>query len=200
MPSLSIITSLQDDLLLPWLDLYESAFPYAERVPVSMLLGMLKTKTKDFHMLAALDEEDAFAGLAFYILPEEANGRAGFLWYLATRPDLRGQGLGAWMYRGIMARLPRSVEALYYDVEMPALAVTPEEHDLARRRIRFYQRLGAHVLAGIRDNIQTAPDRPKITLHLMVHPRASLSPLEAYHLAATFLPTELELTGEVGYE
>jgi GNAT superfamily N-acetyltransferase len=200
MPALSLITSIQDDLLLPWLDLYESAFPHAERVPVSVLLGMLKNKTEDFHMLAALDEEDAFAGLAFYILPAEAQGRAGFLWYLATRPEQRGQGLGAWMYRGILARLPRSVEALYYDVEMPELAGTAEEEALARRRIRFYQRLGARVLSGIRDNIQAAPDRPRLTLHLMVHPRVELAPQAAYRLAATFLANELEVDGEVGYE
>jgi GNAT superfamily N-acetyltransferase len=200
MPSLALITSLQDDLLLPWLDLYEAAFPFAERVPVSLLLGMLKEKKEDFHMLAALDEDDAFAGLAFYILPAQAHGRAGFLWYLATRPDLRGQGLGAWIYRGILARLPRSVEALYYDVEIPALAPSLEEQTLARRRIRFYQRLGAHVLTGIRDTIQAAPDRPKITLHLMVHPRIELQARAAYDLATTFLPDELQVTGEVGYE
>jgi GNAT superfamily N-acetyltransferase len=200
MPSFALITSLQDDLLLPWLDLYETAFPFAERVPVSLLLGMLKEKKEDFHMLAALDEEDAFAGLAFYILPATANGRAGFLWYLATRPDLRGQGLGAWMYRGVLARLPRSVEALYYDVEIPALAESPEGQNLARRRIRFYQRLGARVLTGITDQMRAAPDRPLLSLHLMVHPRVELTPQAAYDLASIFLPDELLVTGKLGYE
>ena len=83
----------------------------------------------------------------------------------------------------------------------PRWRVTPEEHALARRRIRFYQRLGAHVLAGIRDNIQTAPDRPKITLHLMVHPRASLSPLRGLPPGSHFpAAPSSRLTGEVGYE
>jgi GNAT superfamily N-acetyltransferase len=200
MPSLALITTLQDDLLLPWLDLYEAAFPFDERVPVSLLLRMLKEKTEDFHMLAALDEEDAFAGMAFYILPAEAKGRAGFLWYLATLPDLRGQGLGAWMYRGILARLPRAVEALYYDVEIPDLAASAEEKSLARRRIRFYQRLGAHVMSGVRDIMRAAPDRAQLRLHLMVHPRRDLSPQAAYDLARTFLPDELEVSGELGYE
>ena len=200
MPSLSLITSLQDELLLPWLELYESAFPPTERVPVAVLLGILKHKTEDFHMLAALDEEDAFAGLAFYILPKEAGGRAGFLWYLATRPDLRGQGLGAWMYRGILARLPRAVEALYFDIEIPALATDEPARALARRRIAFYQRLGARRLTGVTSTIQAAPDRPRITLYMMAHPLAGQSAAQAYDLALTFLSSELSLEGEVGYE
>jgi GNAT superfamily N-acetyltransferase len=200
MPSLVLLTSLQDDLLLPWLDLYESAFPHAERVPVSVFLGFLKEKKPNIHILAALDEEDAFAGLAIYALPEEAGGRAGFLWYLATQPELRGQGLGSWIYRGILARLPRGVEALFYDLEIPELAATPEEQLLARRRIRFYQRLGARRLSGIRYTNQCAPDRPRLTMHLMAHPRIDLAPQAAFDLAQSFLPEALEAAGEVGYE
>jgi len=198
MPSLALITSPQDELLLPWLDLYESAFPFAERVPVSVLLKFLQQKTAGFSMLAALDEGDAFSGMAFYILPEEAGGRAAFLWYLATLPELRGQGLGAWMYRGILARLPRGVEALFFDVEIPDLAPTGEEQQLRRRRIRFYQRLGARLLTGVMDHIQAAPDRPRLALHLMVHPRVEMTPRAAFDLASTFLPDELEITGELG--
>jgi GNAT superfamily N-acetyltransferase len=200
MPSLSIITSLQDDLLLPWLDLYESAFPLAERVPVSVLLRFLKERAAHTHVLAALDEEDAFAGLAFYTLPLESAGRAAFLWYLATLPQLRGQGLGAWIYRGILARLPRAVKALFFDVEIPEQAATPEERQLARRRIRFYQRLGARLLNGIRYTMQAAPDRPQLDLRLMVHPRAEFSPRAAVELVLSFAPDAIELTGEPEFE
>jgi GNAT superfamily N-acetyltransferase len=199
MPFFSVIQSLDDDLLLPWLDLYETAFPFAERVPVSVLLAFLKERGANFNMLAALDEEQRFAGLAFYMFPVEAGGRAAFLWYLATLPEMRGQGLGAWMYRGILARLPREVEALYYDVEIPELVGAPEAAELARRRIRFYQRLGARRLDGIRDHMRAAADRPPLELFLMVHPLVDLKPQEALALARTFLPEALEETGEVGY-
>lgn len=200
MPSFSLIQSLNDDLLFPWLDLYEGAFPFAERVPVSVLLGFLKERRDNFSMLAALDEDQRFAGLAFYMFPAEAGGRAAFLWYLATLPELRGQGLGAWMYRGILARLPRGVEAIYYDIEIPELAATPEEAQMARRRINFYRRLGAHRLAGILDHMRAADDRPSLELYLMVHPLSDLNPTAALALARTFLPDALEETGEIFYE
>jgi GNAT superfamily N-acetyltransferase len=204
MPSLALITSLNDDLLLPWLDLYESAFPWAERVPVSLLLGYLKEKDPTVQMLAALDEEEGFAGLAVYALNEKTAGRTAYLWYLATLPELRGQGLGAWIYRGILARLtrqrqPHGVEALFFDVEMPAQAQTEEEKLLALRRIRFYQRLGARLLSGVRYTPQVTEQRPRLEMHLMVHPLADLSPQEACELAQILAPEWIERTGEVGY-
>ena len=41
------LTSLEDGLLLPWLDLYETAFPPYEKVLVSHFLSLLKSKNSD---------------------------------------------------------------------------------------------------------------------------------------------------------
>jgi GNAT superfamily N-acetyltransferase len=209
MPSLIIITSPRSPLLEAWQALYESAFPAEERVPFEHLTAFLTENVLDgesppgvgahTHMLAALDEEDRFAGLAHYTLPPEAGGRAAYLGYIATLPELRGQGLGAWLYRGILARLPRSVDAMLFDLEIPERMPDPAERALARRRIRFYQRLGARLLDGIRYTNQAGPRGPLLTLHLMVHPLADLPASEAVELAKTWLPDCIEQTGDIQY-
>lgn len=70
-----------DALLLPWLDLYETAFPPSERVLVSFYLRLLRDKRAglqpDHHLLAA-QRERAFVGLAHYVMLAEP--RCAWLW------------------------------------------------------------------------------------------------------------------------
>ena len=116
------ITSLQDELLLPWLDLYETAFPAPERVLVSKHLLVLRGTPEEpgeHHLLAALSGNGSFAGLARYqVLPDLG---VAYLWYLATTPTVRNQGVGAKFYQEIVRRVTGpAVRALVIDVEIPA--------------------------------------------------------------------------------
>lgn len=187
------ITTLDDPLLMPWLDLYETAFPPEERVFTSRLLNGVKTQ-REYHMLAAVDESGGLAGLAFYNeLPE---AQSAFLWYLAVLPDLRGQGIGAWLYQAVLQHLDKNDRAMFLDVEIPEEMRTPAEREMAARRIRFYQRLGAYRLSGVRFVQKVEEHHPTITPYLMVHPIQPMSAQSAYDTARIFLKESLVLSGE----
>ncbi len=177
-----------DPLLLPWLDLFETAFPPPEKVLVSNHLKALRGEADEpgeHHLLAAL-VDGTFAGLARYqVLP--AHGPA-YLWYLATQPERRNQGIGAEMYREILAHIAGrpagepGVRAMLIEVEMPERASTEAERRLAERRITFYRRLGALQLEGI-DYLQwVGPHQAPIPMHLLFHPLAPLDADSAFEL------------------
>lgn len=189
------IVDLHDDLLLPWLKLYETTFPPAERLLVASLLGMLKEPARagGNRMLAMVEADGSFVGLALYELLAEASAAA--LWYLAVTPERRGQGLGGDFYREIVHRLgDLPVRALLYEVEMPAQAEAPR---LARRRIRFYQRHGGKLLRGIHYMQSVGSHQPPIPMHLMVHPLhpPQMAPAEAFDLAARVFGTSVTRVG-----
>src|SRR5512133_1403353 len=142
--SLIELQSRSDPLLLPWLDLYESALPPVARIPVSRFLGMLQAQEQgcggEKHLLAALDGAGEFAGMAALYEPRE--WPLAHLWYFATQPQMRSQGLGSWIYDQLLQRQKPGRRALIYDVEDPQQMSTPETRDLATRRIQFYQRKG----------------------------------------------------------
>ena len=190
------IQSSTDSLLLPWLDLYETAFPPVERVLVSRLLEGIGPGMDSRHMLAAVDEQGCLAAIQYYADVVEA--QATFLWYFAVVPALRGQGWGAWLYQALLGRLQAGERALFFDVESPAEAHSPEEREIAERRIRFYQRQGASVLTGVRYVQQVGAHQPPLPMHLMVHPLQPLSAQEVYEMARRFLPDALNQTGELG--
>ena len=195
--TLGEITSLDDPLLLPWLDLYETAFPPEERVFTSLLLGGVKTPGK-YHMLAAVDESRNLAGMAFY--SEEIEAKAAFLWYLAISPALRNHGIGAWLYRAVLQRLDANDLAMFLDVDIPEEARTEAERDLSRRRIGFYQRLGARLLSGIRLVQRVEEHLPEIKTYLMVHPVQPLDAQAACDIARIFLGEDLTFIGELRFE
>jgi ribosomal protein S18 acetylase RimI-like enzyme len=159
------------------LALYERAFPPEERVPVEEHLRELRPDS-DAALLAAEDEAGNLLGLARYDLYEHA----AYLYYLAVDEAVRSLGLGSLIYQEILRRLGDTAPQLtgmVFEVEHPDHAADP---DLARRRIRFYQRLGAKLLRGIR-YLQEIPGQPPVPMHLMVHPFRPLTPEQALSLA-----------------
>ncbi len=117
------------------------------------------------------------AGLSFYGYYGPA--RLGYLGYLATRPEIRGQGLGAWLLGETLRSLPADARrlggprplGLCWEVERPEDADTPAARLLRERRIDFYRRQGAVLL----DDVQfRAPPMgaglPSLAFHLMFMP------------------------------
>lgn len=203
MLSITEILKLDDPLLLPWLDLYETAFPAGERILVSQILAVLHGHTRrGSHLLAALDcagEQDArLQGIVFDYEP--IGEEAAFLWYIAVAAQTRGQGVGAWLYQSLLARLGPQVKALIFDLEDPCQMETPEEKALAVRRIGFYRRQGARLLGGIRYVQSVGSHQPPLYLRLMIHPLQPISPREGFDLAYRVMPEALSQAGELCWE
>ncbi len=215
------LTSLQDDLLLPWLDLYETAFPAAERVLVSQHLRALKRSSAlaerpEHHLLAAVDGNEAFAGLARYqTLPDLGTA---YLWYLATAPQVRNQGVGTRFYQEIARRVgSQGLRAMVIEVEIPgqeggtAKAAEAEraganatwiengqaEDALAERRIAFYRRQGARLLEGIHYLQTVGPHQPPIPMHVMFHAFAAMDAAWAFALAKSLWGDQVRQVGEL---
>lgn len=176
-PRIRRLSDPADPLLPAWLALYERAFPPEERVPPEEHLRELRPDS-DAVLLAAEDEAGKLLGLARYDLYE----RAAYLYYLAVDEAVRSLGLGSLMYREILRQLEADapgLAAMVFEVERPDHA---EDAELAERRIRFYQRLGAKLLRGIH-YVQEIPGQPGVPMHLMIHPFRTLEPPEALALA-----------------
>lgn len=194
------ITDVRDDLLMPWLDLYETSFPPEEKMLVSTFLRRLKLKARgdepDWHMLAALDGEGEFVGLLCYEARPET-GIAAF-WYLATLPNLRGGGIGSACYREVARRARESgARMMLLEVELPEESADP---DLARRRIEFYRRQGVKLLRGIHYMQSVGEHQPSIPMNIMIHPFEPVTPADAFEAARIYFEEGLKQVGELGLE
>jgi GNAT superfamily N-acetyltransferase len=180
------IDSLSNDLLLPWLDLYETAFPPEERVLVSNILeilkGMDKGKKSSFKILAATDSRQNFVGMALYELNLKIC--CAFLWYLAITPKNRGHGLGNNFYQEIIGQVQKAgYQVMFFEVEMPENVDSIERKVQSERRIQFYRKNGAKLLKGIYYTQSVGPHQPDTQMHLMIHPFENLEPKKVFAIA-----------------
>lgn len=214
------IHDLNDPLLLPWLDLYETAFPPGERLLVSNILGVLRLNAQGntgSHLIAVQAASEAagtggepgapgeagplpaLAGILFYYEPEDLE--AALLGYFAVDPGMRGRGIGARIYHCLIERLAPRFRTLIFDVEDPNEMTTPEAAALAERRIGFYRRQGARLLGGIKYLQTVGWHQPPLRLRLMAHPIRETSPQQAFDLAlALFGPQVLKQVGDLRWE
>jgi GNAT superfamily N-acetyltransferase len=197
------ITSLEDGLLLPWLDLYETAFPPNEKLLVSHFLDLLKMKAngqgENEWMLAAVDSSRSLLGLACYERMPEVG--AAVLWYLAVDPRARNRGLGGQFYDYIVGLADRAhCRALLLEVEIPERGESAEHSELARRRIAFYRRHGAFVLQGV-DYLQYVGwHQPPTPMSIMVHPLPAMGGVDAtacFQLAKAYAGDALTQSGSL---
>jgi GNAT superfamily N-acetyltransferase len=194
------ITSLDDPWLLPWLELYETAFLPHERVLVAGLLMQIRDQSLGnnypAYFSAWIGADDEFKGMAYYEMDREI----GLLWYLAIDPRWRNLGLGADFYRALLKDVQKQGgRMLLFEVEIPAEIQEPEQRLLAERRIRFYQRQGAFLLDGISYKQYVGSHQPLTPMHLMVHPLESLTPQQAFDLARLVFGDNLQQTGELKF-
>lgn len=195
---LAELTDPADPLFLAWLDLWETAFPPHERQLVSFYVRLMAAKARGeeehHHVLAVLGADEQFLGMAHYaVIPTV---RAGFLACLATVPAGRNQGLGTQAYREIIARLRAAgMQALVYEVDLPAEAGSDEGAALAERRIDFYHRQGARVLQGIQYWQDVGPHQPRTPMLVMVHPLREMTADEAFAMAAELFRENITLIG-----
>jgi len=169
---------------------------------VSFFLRLLKQKARgeeeDTHLLASIDETGRLMAMIMYALEREE--RAAYLWYLAVASDLRCAGIGSFCYRSIADRARQAgMRLMVIEVEMPEEAKTAEMTELARRRIRFYQRQDARLLLEMHYLQSVGPHVPPIPMHIMVHPFVEMTPEEAFAQANRVLGT-ITQAGELSLE
>ena len=196
------INDLQDDLLLPWLDLYETAFPPNERVLVSFLLQVLKDKAlgraQKYHLWAALEPHTTLVGMAMVELFPES--QAALLWCLAVTPNERSRGWGGKLYQEILRQVNSTNTAMLFEVELPEEAHSDQERQLAQRRIEFYRRQGARVLRGVHYRQYVGQHQPPLPMHVMVHPFQSMNPQAAFDLARAVFGDWITQVGTLALE
>jgi GNAT superfamily N-acetyltransferase len=194
------VTRPSDRLLLPWLDLYETAFPANERILISDILKILQnqesTDNPGTHISAILDNCEKFIGMAMYQLPP--TGPAGILWYMAVVDDQRGRGLGSQFYNFILSKLdPEIYKAMIFEVEIPAESVAPSD---AAKRIEFYQKNGAMLLSGISYLQNVGWHQNPIPMHIMIHPFQPMDATLAYDLAHETFGNAIQKTGPLSLD
>lgn len=125
---------------------YETSFPAALRAPWADLVSA----RPDEQLMVLLDEGDRGAPPAGMVLVRHLGSTEHtFLRYFVVDAERRGRGHGAALWQALVAHL-RAAErgTLLLDVEDPTARVegSAEQRD-DLRRIEFYRRQGAHVLA-----------------------------------------------------
>jgi GNAT superfamily N-acetyltransferase len=169
-----------------WL-IYEGAFPEEERVSEQALLRAIRRREQAqeegrFHFQIALAGGQVTGIAIFDYYPQT---RLGFISYLAVDPRRRNGGLGAQLYRHLVATIAGDGQTespalgVTFEVERPELARDPADRDLRQRRIGFYQRNGAQIVPRIYFVAPPMrPDLPEVPYVLMLHPLACPLPLE----------------------
>ena len=112
-------------------------FPKSELKPLTAMLRLMDMKR--YEPLLVLDG-DRPVGYALAWLPENREG--ALLEYFGVLRGLRNAGLGT----SILELLVERYGQIFGEAEAPGPDASPEENDLRRRRIGFYERNGFRVL------------------------------------------------------
>lgn len=116
--------------------LYSTAFPRQEQAPLAFLINQTKKDTVRFN---AYYDGDIFVGLTYTIL----QGDTTYLWYLATRSELRSKGYGGQIMQHLRDVYPDNRIVLNLDVQDETAA----DSEIRERRKAFYTRNG-YTLTG----------------------------------------------------
>ncbi len=211
------VVSLSDAALLQIKEIYTNSFPPEEQLGDWFFTQGLESRASEprpgwpvFHLLVAEDEGRVGGFAAANYFATEGDGspiNLGFLVYLAVDAAGRSRGTGALLYAGTLAQLAldaqfrgRELTGMAFTVERPDAATSETERVQRERRIAFYLRQGASLLASVDyENPPLHEGDDPIPLHLMYHPVGrAIWPPEDLHQALHRLIAGLqpERTGE----
>ena len=125
-----LITKEMNDFGL-FKDLYYTAFPKSEQIPMAFLLRKAK---KDGIRFNAYYDEDIFVGFTYTI----TDGDLTYLLYLATRADIRSKGYGRQILNHIRTTYPVNRLVLNCLAEDE----NADDNEMRKRRQNFYFRNG----------------------------------------------------------
>lgn len=149
------ITSAEDKDFMKLAELYIEAFPPEERREISQLENLLESRTEMCYN--AVECNGKLAGLFVY-------WDFGDFWYLehlAVYADMRNHKIGQQILDFAKERL----------TGIRLLEVEPDDHEMAVRRINYYQRNGYKILE--KEYVQPSYDgvRPAVPLWIMGNER-----------------------------
>ena len=129
--------------------IFRQCFPqfadYADRIP-----SLLREPVHYGYRSALLVAEGALGRVdAFSLLMHFEETQSSLLDFIATRPGLRGVGVGSALYEAVREFAAASgAKGLYMEVQPDVAELTPDPARLedAKRRIRFYEQHGARVV------------------------------------------------------
>jgi hypothetical protein len=200
------MTSLLDPFFPKLTDIYQDSFPLVEQMKVSFFINLLKEKNmggQEKFTLDILCSGDILGGFALYENSDDVPGlgRGGYLWYIASNPDLRGLGIGKILYHHVKKRMfeDYGCRAMLFEIEEPADVLVrygEKEAEFASWRKDWYRRQGACELQGTRYMCGVGW-QPAIPMQVMVHPNGDLSAYDALKLAWHVQDESIELTGSI---
>ena len=165
----------RDDAL--W-ELYDCSFPASEREPHDVILKTVRDEAGLVVRARSEGKTNGFSVVHLLTGPPPAV----FLVYLAIRPAYRSRGLGSELFEETW-RLASARQAddkptssgMIWEVEIPELAKTADERDGRRKRIRFFERLGASVMEAQYEQ-PPVDGKGTVPMHLMFKPAESALP------------------------
>ncbi|MES2465149.1 MAG: GNAT family N-acetyltransferase [Armatimonadota bacterium] len=186
------------------LDLYQTSFPVNEQMRLSWWVHLLNElsfpspSAQPERLLYAAVGDPAGEVIGFACCEVHRDAGIAYLIYIATREDLRGQGIGAIIYHQVIDELlsHKNTEIVLFEVEIPeAVAQTSSDAlRLAQRRIAWYQRQGARLLEGVRYT-QTVGWQNPLEMQLMLHSRTPVTPEQAFAAASRLFGNNIMVTG-----
>jgi len=145
-PALERVTGPSSPLFAPSLAIIADSFPAAERLPIQRLARLLAGDDYRLYSLTASGDVTAVALLYLSVARPFA-----LLDYMAVRADLRGKGNGSTLFREVVNTLRGErplAEWLLLEVDDDREG-SEEQRGANSRRIQFYRRLGARLLANV---------------------------------------------------
>ncbi|MGM7669715.1 hypothetical protein [Microbacterium sp. A93] len=131
------VAGLYEHLLVP-------NFPASELITAAELVESVAAGTSTVRVIGAPEDP-----LAIAVTESFARSPAVLLGYFATRADQRGRGIGSALLTGLLAGIAAEepeVSVVLAEVEHPAHHPVHAVHGDPAARLRFYGRLGGHIL------------------------------------------------------
>lgn len=133
------------------MDIQKLEIPQLEKLyHAHMEKDFVPQELRPWHSVERLTEQGCYAAFAcqeegrLVAYAAFACCEAGVLLdYFAVVPQLRGKGVGSRFFRELRGVFPQfEASCVFIEVESLESACSPEEREVCRRRIRFYQRCG----------------------------------------------------------
>ncbi len=135
------LTAFPPDVMRQIEAIYQVSFPPNERKPFGMVSAAIQ---HGHYSVFVVSHDDGAVSkiVAFALMAQLRSSQAMYIEYLAVVPPLREQGVGLMLMNSIIAYLKNTpASAIVWEVDLPQQA-----GDDNSRRIRFYERLGAHMI------------------------------------------------------
>lgn len=188
------VTDFSSPLCARCLLILEQSISANIRLPRARLMGLLNTGSYRLYALRLANEAAGMAllyfsaGLPFVLLD-----------YVAIDPDRRNQGLGSAFLRALADLIRQeSPSANWLILEIDDDREGPEEERAhSRRRMEFYGRLGAQLLANVPYRFPSAQEN-SVPMRLMVYRLRPGAALSVEDVGAAIEDTFLHVHGRTG--